>query len=160
MSPRYVVDSTVLSNYARIRRPDLLQLALASQGATTTAVRREIESGEALGTVPRCDWYWLPVIELTEAEQGLSALLRANLGHGEAECLAAAISRSGVVVTDDRGARKQAVNYGIPMTGTLGVLKMLVDNENLTVNQADEHLAEMIAEGYYSPVRQFSQLRR
>lgn len=156
----YVVDNTVLSNYALINRPDLLRLALASGGTTTAAVRREIEMGEVLSIVPQCDWRWLPVVELTEAEQALATLLLANISIGEAECMAVAVKRSGIVVTDDRGARKQAMKYNVGMSGTLGVLKKLIDEGHLTASQADEHLAEMIAKGYYSPVTRFSQLRR
>lgn len=154
----YVVDNTVLSNYARIQRPDLLQLALASRGVTTVSVWQELAVGEARNAIPQCDWRWLPIVELTEAERELASLLQENVDTGESECLAVAISRAGIVVTDDRAARKQAEKRGIPMAGTVGVLKILVDDRRLAVEDAEKYLAAMIARGFYSPIQRFSQL--
>ena len=64
------------------------------------------------------------------------------------------------IVTDDRAARKQANKRGIPRSGTLGGLKKLVDDGKVLESQADTYLANMIAEGYQSPVTRLSQIRR
>jgi predicted nucleic acid-binding protein len=72
----YVVDNTVLSNFAHIERPDLLQIALAGRGVITGTVRQELEVGEMSGSLPRCDWRWLPIIELSKAERELADLFR------------------------------------------------------------------------------------
>ena len=154
-----VVDTTVLSNYARIRRPELLRLALGSSAVMTEAVRQELSVGEARGSVPRCDWSWMPTTVLTEPEQSLARQLGAYVDLGEATCLAVAINRAGTLVTDDRGARRQAKERHVSLSGSVGVLKRLVDSEQLEVRQAEEYLAAMIAEGYRSPIQRFSELR-
>lgn len=155
----YVVDTTVLSNYARIRRPELLRLALGPNTIVTEAVRQELSVGEARGSVPRCDWSWILITVLTELEQTLVRELRAHIDLGEATCLAVAINRTGILVTDDRGARRQARKRHVGLTGSIGILKLLIDGHHLAVRQADEYLAAMIAEGYHSPIRRFSELR-
>ncbi len=78
---------------------------------------------------------------------------------GEATCLAVAINRAGILVTDDGGARRQARERQVSLSGSVGILKLLVDGEQLAVRQADEYLAAMIAEGYRSPIQRFSDLR-
>lgn len=154
----YVVDNTVLSNFARIEQVNWLRIALDSRSVTTVTVYQELKLGESLGIVPVCNWDWLPVVELTADEHELRTRLRANIDAGEAECLAVAIFRSGTLMTDDRGARIKANHYGVPITGTLGALKILVDDGNMTVERADEYLREMIAQGFHSPVKSLSEL--
>jgi predicted nucleic acid-binding protein len=158
MSSLYVVDTTVLSNFARVRRPDLLEQAIAPHAIIPPAVRQERELGESLGLVPRLNWHWLPVATLNAIEQALSEKLRARMDAGEAECLALAISRNGIMVTDDRGARSQATLQGITVTGTVGILRELVKGARLSLAEADEVLTGMIAQGFYSPVRSLKQL--
>ena len=92
--PTTILDTTVLSNFAHIRRPDLLQLALGEDAFTTSVVLAELRSGETLGLVPRCDWRWLTVVELTDEEQNLAASFSAQLDAGESACLAVARSRA------------------------------------------------------------------
>ncbi len=154
----YVVDTTVLSNYARIRRPDLLRLALGSNTVMTEAVRQELSVGEAGGSVPRFDWGWMRATVLTELEQTLAHQLEEYVDLGEATCLAVALNRAGTLVTDDRGARRQARERHVALTGSIGILKLLIDGRHLAMWQADEHLAAMIAEGYRSPVRKLDEL--
>lgn len=156
----YVVDNTVLSNFARIEQVNWLRIALVSRSITTVTVSQELRLGESLGIVPVCNWDWLPVVELTADEHELRTRLRTNMDAGEAECLAVALSRSGILMTDDRGARNMAKQYGVPVTGTLGALKILIDDGNMTVLRADEYLAKMIAQGFHSPVKSLSELHR
>ena len=121
-------------------------------------VRQELAVGETNRVIPQCDWRWLPTVDLTEAKHELFRVLQKNLDAGEAECLAVAIIRDGVIVTDDRGARKQAAKRSIPLAGTVGMLKVLIDGHHLSISQADEYLSTMIAQGYHSPIRRFSEL--
>lgn len=158
MSRLYVVDNTVLSNFGRIQRPDLLELAIAPDGLIPPAVRRERELGESLGVLPRLNWQWLPVAALDTVEQGLAEALRTWLDAGEAECLAVAINRNGTIVTDDRAARRQATLRGVAVSGTLGVLRKLVSEGRLSVSEADEYLAAMMAQGFRSPVKSLEKL--
>ena len=133
--------------------------ALGSNTIMTEAVRQELSVGEARGSVPRCDWSWMPITVLTELEQTLAGQLGAYVDLGEATCLAVAINRAGTLVTDERGARRQARERHVRLSGSAGILKLLVDGDHLPVRQVEEYLAALIAEGYRSPIRRFSELR-
>ncbi|WP_423224952.1 hypothetical protein [Candidatus Amarolinea aalborgensis] len=76
--PMAILDTTVLSNFAHVQRPDLLHVTLGNDAATTTVVLTELRSGEDLGLVPRCDWRWLRVAALTSAEQRLAPATALN----------------------------------------------------------------------------------
>lgn len=155
----YVIDNTVLSNYMRIGRPELLERAVVPNGVITPAVKEEMELGETLGILPPLNWQWLPVTTLDAVEEGLANEFRRRLDPGEAECLAVAVNRNGIIVTDDRGARQQAIARGVKTSGTIGILRMLVDVGHISLPKADEHLKAMIGEGYHSPVRSLKHLR-
>jgi len=56
-------------------------------------------------------------------------------------------------VTDDDPARRRAGKLGVEVTGSLGILVRAIEQDWLTVNEADEKLARWIDEsGYHSPV--------
>ena len=148
-----LLDTTLLSNFAQVRRPDLLRESFGPDAATTPAVMAELHTGEALGLVPTCDWSWLQMLELTQDERKLAADLARQLDPGEAECLAAALARHGRFLSDDFAARRLAVLQGVVVSGTLGVLAKLVETGLLALDEADELLRGMIDRGYRSPVR-------
>ena len=156
--PTTILDTTVLSNFAHIRRPDLLQLALSEDAATTSVVLAELRSGEALGLVPRCDWRWLSVVALTAKEQSLAASYGTQLDAGESACLAVAKSRAWKLLTDDFAARRLAQREGVAISGTIGVLQKLVALLHLTLEEADRSLAMMLSHGYRAPVRSLREL--
>ncbi len=152
-----LVDNTVLSNFAFAKRPDLLQQAFDNLAAPC-AVMDELTEGEQSGRVPHHEWDWLEVVELTTEETMHFDALRQSLGAGEAACIAIALVRGGIVLTDDRDARSKAHAAGVIVSGTLGALVNLVDAGVLTLEQADALLAEMKQHGYYSPVDSLSKL--
>lgn len=154
----HVVDTSTLSNFANIFRPDLLSLILGEQGVITTAVRNELQMGEELGLIPRCDWGSMLVVELTPHEELLFEKFAEAVDYGEASCLAVAVSRNATVVTDDRLARQIAKKTGVPVTGTLGILKRLIVEGYLAIAEINELLAQMIADGYYSPIQDIRQI--
>lgn len=153
-----LLDNTVLSNFALVRRADLLPRALGSGASTTPQVMEEVTAGVALGRVPETDLAWLKVVVLSDVEKESYQTLRRQLNRGEAACLAVAAHRPARVLTDDRDARAVAVSRGIGISGTLGVLIRLVRSEHLTVAQADELLKQMIAQNYHSPVESIRDL--
>lgn len=75
-----------------------------------------------------------------------------GLGAGEAACIALAYSRQYRFVTDDRLARRTARRLGVPITGTLGLLTALVDEQVPAQAGGDEILRHLIGHGYRSPV--------
>jgi len=153
-----LLDTTVLSNFAHCRRPDLLQRALGEHVATTPTVLAELRAGEALGLVPACDWSWVSVLEPTTEERTLAAGLARQLDPGEAECLAVAQVKRCVFLSDDLAARRLASQRGIMVSGTLGTLLMLVERKDLSVGEVDALLGDMIDRGYRSPVASLAEL--
>lgn len=148
-----ILDTTLLSNFAHIQHPDLLQAALGSNVVTTATVLAELRAGVTLGWVPRCDWSWLTVVALNDEEHAQAAHYTAILDAGEAECLAMAKKRAWVFASDDLAARRLAQQEGVAVTGTLGVLQKLVATQLLTLDEADAQLAVMVGRGYRTPVR-------
>jgi predicted nucleic acid-binding protein len=86
-----VVDNTLLSNFAHIQQPKLLESAF-DQPVTVRAVMDELEVGVQTTRIPSVDWSWLPVIDLTDDERMMAQRLNQTLGRGEAECVALAKS--------------------------------------------------------------------
>lgn len=146
-----LVDATVLSNFAHIRRPDLLRLAF-DRVITPQAVLDEVRAGEAVHRLPLTDWAWIEVVQLTENEKIDAEVLARSLGKGESGCLAVAASRGWLVLTDDRDARRAAAQRHVLVSGTLGALANLIEGHALGMNEANALLAEMIQHGFHSPV--------
>lgn len=147
-----VLDNTVLSNFALVHRIDLLQYFASEELVTTDAAWRELEVGMESGRVPRADWSWLAVLSLQGEEQTFALTGLTGLGAGEAACIALAYSRHYRFVTDDRLARRAARRLGVPITGTLGLLTALVDEQVLSRTEGDEILRQMLEQGYRCPV--------
>jgi predicted nucleic acid-binding protein len=152
-----VVDNTLLSNFAHIQRPKLLEAAF-DQPVIVRAVMDELEVGMQSGRIPTVDWNWLPVIRLTDEEHALAERLNQTLGRGEAECIALAQSRQWIILTDDRDARRAAREAGLIVSGTLGALMNMVRSHALSFAEADEFLATMKRSGYRCPVNSLTEL--
>lgn len=152
-----VVDNTVLSNFAHIHMPELLREAF-DRLVTSPAAMRELAEGVRLGRVPSADWTWLTGLELTAEEQSQVDGYRQRLGQGEAECIALAQSHAWIVLTDDRDARQAAREAGLMVSGTLGALMNLAQQEIVTITEGDTMLAEMRRHGYQCPVESLSEL--
>jgi hypothetical protein len=63
-----LADTTVLNNFAQIRRTDLLRSIYPDLSAPLP-VWSELEIGVRRGLVPACDWSWLKILDLTEPER-------------------------------------------------------------------------------------------
>jgi len=61
-------------------------------------------------------------------------------------------------VTDDRAARGQCSLLKIPFTGTIGILKAAFLEGQISLSQADDILGKMIKTGFYSPIRNLSDI--
>jgi len=156
---RLVLDNTVMSNFALVGRTEWLRKVWPGMLVTSEEAWAELQAGVRLGRIPDIDWSWLTVLPLTEVEREARDELMPPLDEGEAACLALARSRGYAFLTDDRVARREARRLGVPLSGTIGVLKSLVDEECVTLEEADEALQQMMALGYHSPVRSLSELR-
>jgi predicted nucleic acid-binding protein len=156
---RLVLDNTVMSNFALVGRPDWLREVWPGMLVTSEEAWAELQAGVRLGCIPDVDWTWLTVSSLTDVEREARDELMPPLDAGEAACLALAHSRGYAFLTDDRVARREARRRGVPLSGTIGVLKSLVDENRISLEAADEALQQMIALGYHSPVQSLGELR-
>jgi predicted nucleic acid-binding protein len=154
-----VLDNTVMSNFALVGRTGWLRQVWPGMLVTCEEAWAELQAGVRLGRIPEVDWSWLAILALTETERDARDGLVPPLDEGEAACLALARSRGYAILTDDRAARRKARRLGIPLSGTIGVLKSLVDEEYVSFEEADQALQQMVALGYRSPVRSLDEIR-
>ena len=154
-----VADNTVLSNFALIRREDILAKLFENTLFTTEEVIEELKRGEKRNVLPKRDWQWIKVLKIESSqEEFLFRLLAESLGKGESSCLSIAISRDLKVLTDDRDARKLAQRRGVPVSGTIGVLVEAVREGLLSIEEGNTMLSEMIEKGYFSPFEVLDEL--
>ena len=99
-----LLDNTVMSNSAIVRRSDLLRASFGDKLATSQQPFDELRTGVAAGILPDLDWTWLPVWNLKRAEMSRYRQMLRRLNAGEAACLAMAMERECRVLTDDRDA--------------------------------------------------------
>ncbi len=154
----FAVDTTIFSNFAHSGQPQFLQPILESQAVTTDKVMAELRRGEEQGFVPHCDWGWVELAILSPAEVALSEEFARVVHAPESECLALAVSRQAVFLSDDIAARRLAASKGVAVSGTLGLLRGLVQRGSITLPEADGLLHRMIERGYRSPVRSLGEL--
>lgn len=155
-----LLDNTVLSNFASVARLDVLIQALEGRRrlATTPQVIGEFNEGVVRGRLPKSDLGWLEITNLDNNEEVLFQELSRRVNAGEAACLSVAAHRGGHILTDDRDARKLAAQFKIPVSGTLGVLFRSVRIQTLTLNTANDILAQMVSHGYRSPIKNLETL--
>ena len=164
-SSRRFGDTVTLCNFALCGRFGLLVDRYGASLCVTEQVRVELAAGRAAGYAgleaveeALSVGSILPAEPMRTAERALFTELLRTLGAGEASCIALARHRDGVVATDDRAARRWCYELGIPVTGTIGILKALCVDRALSADDADAVLARMVEIGFYSPVRRISDL--
>ena len=159
----YYLDAVTLSNFALSGRIDLLVARYGRRAIVPQQVLDEIEDGIVAGypdlrevetAVANGDFSSAGGFSATERDI-YRGLLR-TLSPGEASCVTFAGTRGGVVVTDDRAARNRCFDDGVPVTGTIGILKACVLDGTLSPRKADDVLRAMTAAGYHSPVSRVS----
>lgn len=147
-----LLDNTILTNFALVGLTPKLRDLWGERVATTEEVLEEYAAGVETGKLPRVDWTHLKTIALSSQEQVLAISRFPKLGKGESSCLIVAIERDAMLATDDQLARRAALDHGIELLGTIGILKTCVQSKLLSQIDAQLKLDEMIVTGYYSPV--------
>lgn len=153
-----VLDSTVLSNFTHV---DAVELLLdLPRLVTADAVQEELEAGaethryleRAVAVLGEEIPVFSPHSSGVEAEETLLE----TLDPGEAQAVAVAEATDGLVVTDDGDARTIAEERGVAVTGSIGLLVRFVEDDQISVETADEYLKRWIDEaGFRSPARDF-----
>jgi predicted nucleic acid-binding protein len=145
-----LLDNTVLSNFAYVRRPDLITDTW-HHCATTQQAWDELQTGIQANKFDAGVWSGLEQLQLTETELAFWHTLP-KLGAGEGSCLAVAYHRQAIFATDDNKARKVGLHLGVEISGTLGFLLFAVTKQKVTLHEANNLLKIMLAAGYRSPV--------
>lgn len=151
MTPPILLDNTVLTNFAFVNGVNLVFKLWGPNCTTTTAVMAEYQTGVASGLLPANAWIRLTPLTLDEIETRFAMSLPPRLGAGERTCIAVAVHRKALFVSDDRDARLAAKKNGVPVTGTLGVLVACVHQGYISLSQGNLLLTQMIKFGYRSP---------
>jgi predicted nucleic acid-binding protein len=155
-----VIDNTVLTNFCLVDRLDILR-ALFGKVYVTHEVREEVFRGieEGYTFMSRAEKEigvgadsWLELVGFdTSAEEQSFREFTEGLGFGEASCLALSRHRGWMVLTDDKAARRRLRLEKLPLTGTLGILKLAVERDLLTAEEGNKLLRQMTEAGYHSP---------
>ena len=171
-----VVNATVLSNLARANLLKILE-QLFGEIIIPLPVYEEILKGIDTGyaflnsvdeIVEKGDWVTLALFK-DEHEKRLFKNLLDSVGYGEAAGIAIAkrltllnklnlTGRALHFFSDDRVARETAKKQDVEVSGTLGILKVAVEEGKLSTKEADEVLQEMIRGGYRSPIQSATEL--
>ena len=148
-----LLDTTVLSNLARVRLDHVLQQIWGNQVCVASEVAEEYQLGVKTGKLPSLASKELIILNPTPEEAALEPTMPRRLGRGERASIAIAFTRGAAIATDDAFARRVAYDLGIAVTGTLGILQRCIERRILSADEAQEALDSMIAAGYYSPIR-------
>jgi len=102
---------------------------------------------------PKTEKGWLRLTSLKdEGEVLVFSGMPGQLHAGEASCLAIARQRNWLLLTDDKAARRHAVELKVAVSGTLGCLLLGIERNLWALEQANDWLASIIALGFHSPV--------
>ncbi len=168
-SLKFVLDTTLLSNFAIVEQISLLETLYRGKACTTLMVADELHHGLYAGyhqlqsveeiLTPLHPSGWLPVLSLELAEEKkLYTQLSPPLASGEASCLAIAVARGLVLGSDDLAARRMAYRRNVRLTGTIGILIRAVREGYWSLARGNEVLAQMIALQYHAPVTNLDDL--
>lgn len=160
----WFIDKVVLINFCMADSLQILMERYSSKLNMTQEVYQEVLRGYTSGY--RQLRLFLDLLEkdnfeitsLTDDERKEYFLLVQHLGSGESSCIAAAHFRHAIVMTDDKMARTKCQERSIPFTGTIGIIKALCLDKQLSLREADSIHKKMMDAGFYSPVQSISAL--
>ncbi len=154
---RLIANATVLSNFIIIKRLDIL-LKAAVKLCTTREVIEEMKFCIERGVIPDAEFSRIEVLEMSSGEREIFYKLAEKLGGGESSCIAIAKTRGFKILTDDLDARRHAQKFGVPVSGTIGVLVLSVGKKIISREQGNYLLSEMIRKGFYSPIESLDEV--
>ena len=157
---KWLIDNTVLSNFALIDQLRLLSEFLRDKLLVTQEVKNEFLNGINAGKLPEgCDIEWINIISFKDTkEQNMFIKLCERFGKGESSILSIAINRKWKIITDDIDARKMAQREEIAVTGSIGLLVYLIKKGNILLTDGNRMLEKMIKAGYFSPINSLNNL--
>lgn len=159
---RLYFDATVLTHLAVADVVDIVPEVIDNP-RTSYAVRAELNAGVAAGfdTLSRALEGLVDPLDVSAAG-GITvagSLVRQRkpelldrLASGEASVLYQAWAAGVPLATDDRDVRAVATTYGVPVTGSVGLVARAVERDALSVKAADEALEIWREAGLSVPV--------
>jgi len=164
--PEIIFDSCVLSDFALSNAIPILERLYARSAFVTDFVAAEILRGiqkghsglKAIKIALQKDWLRETVLE-SGPEKILFEKLSMSLGLGEASSIAVAKTRGWTFACDDKAAREESESIGVRLTGTIGILMKAAKKKTLAASEADDILALMIKNGFYSPLKSIHSLQ-
>jgi predicted nucleic acid-binding protein len=160
-----IANTTIISNFTAVRQLDLLRIRFGKV-FLSDHVFEEIQTGciqgytfyehfqDIVAPFSPTGWFYLTALQTPEELRRYRELLT-GLHSGEASSLAIALHRQWTFLSDDKAARKRSNTLKVTTSGTLGVLTSLVKRGQLSLQEADNILCQMIEYGYYSPLFRF-----
>jgi len=160
---KWVFDTVSLSNFIFSDAVFILENRYKNKACIDREVFNEISTG--IPAYPKLkmidtliDRQIFEIVTLSKPEHLIFRELVGNLGRGESSCIAFAQKRSLIVVTDDRAARNACNQKNISLTGTVGILKAAIIDEQVTLSLANEIHQKMVDSGFYSPIRNLADI--
>lgn len=144
-----LLDTNVLSVFAKLDRLELLFQVLDAPLAVSPNVRHELQDDLALGyeslrpAFELIETGQLQVVSIEDAEQKFLAQVPFQPEKGEADSLAWCLAHAGTFVTNDKRAARRASDLGVPVVRQRDVLRRLWVKGILSVKQVYALLAEM-----------------
>jgi predicted nucleic acid-binding protein len=148
-----IFDNTVLSNFSQVQACYVLRRLYEGRAFICRTIQQAIQ---AIHQAFEDDWLHILDNEVSPDEKIVELQLdieyRQRFGGGTAEAIAIARTRNWVFASDDASAKRFATERGIRVTSSLGILVKAVSSEILSLSAADAIHAQMIDEGYRSPL--------
>ena len=151
----FILDNTAVSNFSAIERMDVLRERYGGRLLLTREVLLEAEKGPRPGAIRRAiEEGWVEVRRLyaDSEEHDVFVELRARgFGLGEASSIAVcSTGETWVFVSDDLDARLEAMQRGVEVVGTYGILAREVAEDRMSLEEGNVLLRQMIAAGFRS----------
>lgn len=145
---KVVADSSVLIALAVAEKLDLLE-RLWKVVLVPRVVESEVLVSGKRGSEYLADAFAKGWLVVRDADPGpVRTLLRRPVGPGELACLAVALAENAdLFLVDDLLARKAAVELGIPVVGTVGVLLAAVRHRHLRAEELDGISKTLLSSG-------------
>lgn len=146
---RIVLDTMTISNFIKVGKLDLLcELYAGSLYVTEVVI---IELGK--GNIDIADWIQNGQIKEAVFDYDLTIQkeLSDNLHDGEISCIIYGVKSDCAIATDEKKARNiiTEIYRHKKLTGTVGLLMELVQEQLITRQYAQQLLDEMIEEGFW-----------
>jgi hypothetical protein len=160
---RLYLDATVLTTLASADLVDVVP-STVDNPRTSYAVRADLDASLAAGddVAERALAALRDPLDPDAGTPGIAvagSLVRQRkpelldrLAFGEASVLYQALAAGVPLATDDRDVRRVADSYGVPVTGSLGLLARAVEREVVSIGTADDALVTWRGEGYRVPI--------